>query len=191
MRTYSPPLLPIFRSAGQARILERIFLGGSERSLAALARETELAASRVHDEVSRLEDAGLLVSRRVGNSRFVSANRSSPYFPEVESLLMKAFGPVPVLEDRLSGVTGIEEAYVFGSWATRYLGEPGPPPADVDVLVIGTPDIEAVRAACREAAEPLGRDVDPIVLTRREWENGGSGFVATVRERPLVPLRRG
>lgn len=41
--------------------------------------------------------------------------------------------------EELAGLGGIRSAYLFGSWAARYAGEEGRPPADVDLLVIGEP----------------------------------------------------
>jgi DNA-binding transcriptional ArsR family regulator len=187
MRTRAPELLPIFRSRGQAQLLSRLFLPGEDVPLTQLAKEVGLAKSRVSVEVDRLEEAGLVTSDRRGNTRVTRANPDSPYYPELRSLVLKAFGPVRILEDALTPLPGIERAYVHGSWAARYHGEPGPPPADVDLLVIGTPNVQAVRGAAREAARELGRDVSPTVLSPEEWD-GESGFVRTVRRRPLVEL---
>jgi predicted nucleotidyltransferase len=54
----------------------------------------------------------------------------------------------------LATIDGVAEAYIYGSWAARYHGEPGSIPADVDVLVVGTaalddPDDVADQAQCR------------------------------------------
>lgn len=188
MRTSPPDLLPIFRSRGQARLLARLFLSeGEDVSLTRLAQEIGLAKSRVSEELDRLEAAGLVVSDRRGNTRVVRANRDSPYYSDLRSLVLKAFGPIRILEDGLSGIDDIEEAYIHGSWAARYLGEPGEAPADIDVLVIGAPDVRAVQRAAREAGRELGREVNATVLSREEWD-GRSGFARTARRRPLVEL---
>ena len=189
MRTATPLLLPIFRSAGQARLLARLFLPNGEGApLSRLATDAGLAKSRVSDELNRLEQAGLVESERVGNTRMVRPNIDSPYYPELRSLILKAFGPVSVLTRRLREVEGVEDAFLYGSWASRYLGHEGPPPRDVDVLVVGSPDVHRVRGAARDAARELGREINSTVLSRDEWDDGSSGFVRTVRSRPLVRL---
>lgn len=189
MRTAPPLLLPIFRSSGQARLLARLFLpNGEGATLSTLASDIGLAKSRVSDELNRLEQAGLVESERVRNARVVRPNADSPYYPELRSLILKAFGPVSVLARRLSDVDGIDEAFLYGSWASRYLGHAGPPPGDVDLLVVGSPDVHGVRGAARAAARELGREVNPTVLSREEWHDEASGFVRTVRGRPLVRL---
>lgn len=192
MRTAAPLLLPIFRSAGQARLLARLFLPNGEGApLSNLAADVGLAKSRVSDELNRLEQAGLVESERVGNTRVVRPNVDSPYYPELRSLILKAFGPVSVLTRRLREVEGVDEAFLYGSWASRYLGHEGPPPGDVDVLVVGSPDVHRVREAARDAARELGREVNSTVLSRDEWDDEASGFVRTVRDRPLIRLDLG
>lgn len=81
---------------------------------------------------------------------------------------------------------GIEEAYVFGSWARRYLGEPGPAPREIDVLVIGDADQDRVYAACQAAEGRLGAEVDATILSRAEWEDAEVGFVPAIRAEPRV-----
>jgi hypothetical protein len=190
MRTSPPPLLPIFRSAGQARLLAQLFAlpGGEGLTLAALGRAAGLASSRAHREVESLESAGLVRSERVGTARLVRPNVESPYYPELRSLLLKAFGPAAVLEPLLSEVPGVEEASLFGSWASRYLGEPGSAPGDIDLLVVGDVDPGDVYRACRRAEDALGRSVNPTILSRQEWTDRKSGFVRAVQEGARLPL---
>ena len=80
-----------------------------------LGREVGLAPSRVHDEVRRLEEGGLVVSERVGNLRLVRPNDRSPFYPELRGLLLKAFGPVSLLAPLLAPIAGIEDAFIYGS----------------------------------------------------------------------------
>lgn len=189
MRTPPPPLLPIFRSRGQARLLTRLFLPrGEDVPLSRLADEIGVAKSRVSEELDRLEGAGIVVSDRVGTSRIVRANPESPFYPELRSLILKAFGPTTVLRRRLADIDGIQEALLYGSWASRYLGEEGDAPEDVDLLVVGSPEVAAVRRAARAASRELGREVNPTILSQSEWDDSNSGFVRTVRQRPLLRL---
>ena len=93
-----------------------------------------------------------------------------------------------MLEKRLSRLRGVDRALIYGSWARRYHGEPGPLPQDVDLLVIGTADVGEVRAETDSASRKLGRDVNATVLTRSEWNKPKSGFVAHLKSEPLVEL---
>lgn len=190
--------LPIFRSEGQARLLADVLLAEEWRSLSELARRTGLAPSTVQREVERLQAAGIVVSRRVGNVRQVRADPSSRFHDELRGLVEKAFGPEPVLESELRRVDGIEAAYLFGSWARRLRGRGGgEPPGDIDVLVVGSPDPGDVYSACMRAERNLGIAVDPVVVSPEEWSDASagaslSGFLAAVRaEEPISLAVRG
>ncbi len=142
----------------------------------------------VSREVDRLVRAGLLNDRRQGRMHFVRPNPANPYFPELSGLLLKALGPRTVLAEQLAGLDGVDEAYLFGSWARRYQGEPGAPPNDIDIAIIGQPDVDKVYEACRQAGAILGQDVNPVILTPQEWKDRRSGFVRQIRTGPLVPV---
>jgi len=185
----APGLLPIFRSGNQLKLLGSLFvLAGAEFSIAELERRTGVSQQTISREVGRLGDAGLLSARRSGRMTLVQANQGSPYFPELRRLLLKAAGPSVVLAERLTEVAGVTEAHLFGSWARRYEGELGPPPADVDVLIVGDADPDRVEAVCVEVGRGLGLEVNPVVLSEAEWRDPTSGFVRQLRHGPLVEL---
>lgn len=182
-------MLPIFRSDNQLRLLGQLFLHPDrEQTIAELESATAIPQQTVSREVDRLVRAGLLGDRRQGRMHFVRPNPANPYFPELSGLLLKALGPRSVLADRLEGLEGIDEAYLFGSWARRYEGEPGAPPGDIDVVIVGEPDVDKVYEACRQAGAILGQEVNPVILTQQEWRGRRSGFVREIRSGPLVAI---
>lgn len=191
MKTKAPPLLPFFRSETQARILAALFLREDAMSLSDLSKFTKSALPTVHHEVERLEEAGVITSERIGNVRLVRPNPRLGYAEDLRSLLLKTYGPVAVLIGLLDDVEGIQEAYIFGSWARRYEGETGRLPGDIDLLVVGTPDPEDVYEVCRKAEERLGNAVNPSILTKAEWTKPKSLLVESVKKGPRVQLLRG
>jgi DNA-binding transcriptional ArsR family regulator len=189
MRTTAPPLLPLFRSDGQGRLLARIYLH-KPVSVADLARDLGLDDGGITREADRLEHAGLVRSERLGRNRILHANEESPYYRDLYNLLLKAFGPGTVLGTELSKVDGVQEAYIYGSWAARYAGEPGPDPADLDVIVVGDPasGLELNDVAIGLYSR-LGREVNLHVVDPAEWDAAESGFLREVQRRPLVPIQ--
>jgi predicted nucleotidyltransferase len=186
----SQALLPLFRSEGQARLLAEAFLFAPREGLrlTELALRAGLSPGTAHREINRLEEAGILRSHRSGKERRVGPNEDSAFCADLRALLMKAFGPMVVLGEAFARVDGIEDAFVFGSWARRYRGERGDAPSDLDVLVVGEPEPDAVYEACRAAEEQVGLPINPTILTRAEWEDGESGFVTQLRRGVLLPL---
>jgi DNA-binding transcriptional ArsR family regulator len=184
-----PALLPLLRSENQLRLLACLLLE-PERSytITELARATGIPQPTVSREVANLASTSVLRVQEIRGRKEVQADTDSVIFPELASLMLKTVGPKTVLERLLADVGGIDAAYVYGSWARRYHGEQGAQPADIDVIVVGAPDVPAVRDRADEASDQLGRDVNISVLTKREWQSKKSGFVQQLHASPLVEL---
>jgi len=105
-------------------------------------------------------------------------------------VLVEVFGVPWVLGQALTGVGGIEAAYVYGSWAARFSGDEGDRPVgDIDLLVLGGPDRDDVYAAPSSAERRLGRAVQ-VTIRSTDWLTEGNGtFHDTVAGRPMVPVQ--
>jgi hypothetical protein len=180
----------LFRSDQQLRILGVLFAESeAELSIHDLAERAAVAQATASREVARLAEHSIVVTRSLGRNTLVSANWSLPWAKDLRSILVQTIGVLGQLADALGTVGGIEEALVFGSWAARYDGEPGPPPRDVDLLVIGDVDLRAVRRACQPVRESLRVEINPVVLTVAEWTaTTPDPFVAQLKSQPLVSV---
>jgi hypothetical protein len=190
MRTAPPSLLPLFRSQGQARLLAHVFLGfeRDEEPLAVIARGLGLDPGGVAREANRLEQAGLIHSHRVGRQRYLHPNTESPYYQPLRDLLARSYGPPRAIAQALAQVEGVEKALIYGSWAARYHGHPGPPPNDIDVLAVGAPQRRLLARAARELTEELGLEVEPYVVSSQDYERADTGFLQTVKQGPQIEL---
>ncbi|MCU0282247.1 MAG: ArsR family transcriptional regulator [Acidimicrobiia bacterium] len=193
MKVKAPPLLPILRSAGQARLLTALLLSPErEFTLSALAEEAKVSLSTVTREVQRAETAGVVETRVVGRSRLARARREGVLVEALSRLLLVAFGPATVAREGLAAVPGIESAWVFGSWAARHEGLAGPPPNDLDLLVVGEPERDAVYAAAERIERRILRPVHVTFRTSAQWERPAEDtFLTEVTRRPLVQVAGG
>src|SRR5689334_11915239 len=120
MRTPPPALLPLLRSQVQGELLSLLYLNpDQEYSITALAGRVGASVKAVQQEVGRLVEAGILSSRRMGTSRLVRSVQNSPLTRPLTDLLAVTYGPLPVLTLSLTGVDGIDRAFIYGSWAAR------------------------------------------------------------------------
>jgi len=182
--------LPILRSQQQGEILALV-LGDPdlELSITQIAGQTATPYPSVHREIDRAEEAGLVLTRKIGNTRLVRANTDSPYYNGLAEVITRAFGVPAVLAEALAPVAGIASAYVYGSWAARHAGQPGQRPVgDIDVLVLGSPDRDQLYEALSAAEQRLGRPVDSTIRDAAWLESGTGSFHDTVTSRPLLRL---
>jgi len=161
-----------------------------EFSVTELAKMSKATLKATAQEVTRLAKSGLLDDRRSGNQRLVRRPMPSRVITPLGELLAATYGPLPVLAEELSGVDGIEQAFIYGSWAARHEGEPGGAPGDVDVLIIGTASLDSIDAAAEKATARLHRAVNCRRLDVAYWNNPPvrDTFVAEIKQRPLVSV---
>lgn len=183
-------LLPLLRSPLLGELLAWIYLHpDTAYSVTDLAYRLGVSQSTVSREADRLLEAGLVSEQRRGNMRLLRADLSSPLARPLTELLELTYGPAAVLADLLPAVAGVDEAYIYGSWAARHAGEPGPPPRDIDVLVVGEADEDELADAAAAAERWLGREVNIHRVSAATWRTpGGDPFLTSVRSRPLFPV---
>ena len=187
MRSAAPALLPVFRSKLQADILAALLLNPErEYSLTDLAQRFDAPLSTVHGEVRRLTEAGLLRRRNVGRSVMVQANPNNRLVEPLAEVLFLSWGPLQVVADEFSSLDGAERVLIFGSWAARYLQRPGPPPGDVDVLVVGGPTRESVYDAADRAERRLGMPVNPVIRAADAWRDAVDPLIQQIQSGPFA-----
>jgi predicted nucleotidyltransferase len=178
--------LPLFRSPEQERLLAELFVfSEGPLTLSELARRAGTSVAGAHKEVERLEASGLVTSKSSGRSRLVEPNRVSPVYQELHGLLTKSMGPEPLLRAALSEINGIETAFIFGSWADPNQRAP----QDIDLMVIGDPDIGEVYDSVSEVEGEVGRPINVVIRSREEWAIAEGAFERAVQRRPKIELK--
>lgn len=187
MKVSVPSLAPILRSDTQGRILARLFADPAKSyNLTELAEWAGSSMPTVLREVGRAEQAGIVTSQKTGPTRLIRANPEHPLYPPVSQIVLATYGPPAVITRELEGVHGVQAVVIFGSWAARYLGQPGRAPNDIDVLVIGSPDRNEVDDAADRAERAIGIPVQATLRSRSQWSAGRDSFIQEVKRRPLL-----
>jgi predicted nucleotidyltransferase len=91
-----------------------------------------------------------------------------------------------VVADEFEGLKGAERVLIFGSWAARYLQQPGGPPNDLDVLVVGQPSRGDVYDAADRAQQRLGMPVNPVVRGAEAWRQASDPLIQQIQSGPFV-----
>lgn len=169
------------------RVLGLLLLHPEQRYyLREIARLTGTVPGTLTRELAKLASAGVLTVEKVGNQAHYSANRACPIFEELAGILRKTSGLVDVLADGLVPLAAqIEAAFVFGSMASGK-GRTG---SDVDLMVIGDADYAALVRQLHPLQEVLGREINPKLYARAEWQKlvaKKGAFVRDVMGKPKL-----
>src|SRR5258708_8289194 len=150
-----------FRSKARQRLLVYYFTNPTARHhLRDLAERLSIDASNLSKELGRLERDGLFRSEMSGRQKYFQLNREYPLFNEVRKIVAKTIGAAPLIAQSLKKIEGIDEAYLYGSFASNQQDAA----SDIDVLVLGSPRAEALAQALRAIERKLGRELNYTVL---------------------------
>ena len=190
MKSTVPLLAPILRSDAQGLLLAELWLHPeTELTGAELAARIGVSPATVSRELARLLESGFVLYRTRGRNKYIRVNAQHPLFAPLREILTYAYGPLPVLREVIHSVPGVVEAHLYGSYAARMHGEPGPDPRDLDVLVVGdSVGRVALEDAVDDARKRLRREVNPVVVTVSTWADGESGFLQQLKRKPMVEI---
>lgn len=178
-------LIDIVSSRVKAEVFRVLFgLNEPELHLRELVRQSGLSLGTVQQELRGLVKSGLVLSRRDGNRLYFRANKSHPAHRELSALVLKTGGLAGVLSKALQ-VNEITLAFIFGSIA-RHESRPH---SDVDLMVIGSVSLRKLTGLLSGVAEKIGREINPHVMTEREYrERKGAGdhFIRSVLSTPRI-----
>src|SRR5271170_5166293 len=156
------------RSKARQRLLAYYFTNPTAlRHLRDLAERLSIDPSNLSKELARLEREGLFRSEVSGRQKYFELNREYPLFAEVRGIVAKTLGAVPLIAQSLTKIAGIEEAFLYGSFAANQQDAA----SDVDVLVIGRPKGNVLAEATEKLERQLGREINYTVMSRKEFES--------------------
>jgi predicted nucleotidyltransferase len=129
-----------------------------------LASALGVDSTNLSRELARLAREGLLRSEIEGRQRYYSINSQYPYLKAVFSLLQGTIGIVPTLASALRRVEGIENAYLYGSFAKNEADAS----SDIDLLIVGNPDALNLAAEVSRLEKTLNREVSYTTVKPQE-----------------------
>jgi len=132
-----------------------------------LAARLHIDPSNLSKELRRLERGGLFRSEVVGRQKYFQLNRKYSLFNEVRNIIAKTIGAIPLMGQSLKSIAGIEEAWLFGSFARNQQDAA----SDIDVLVIGAPNSGSLAMSMEKLERQLGREINYTVLSRKEFNS--------------------
>lgn len=151
-----------------------------------IARLTATVSGTLSRELAKLVDGGLLRKEAIGNQMHYRANRQCPIFEELASILRKTSGLADVLGEALLPLARqLQSAFVFGSMASGKAHAE----SDIDLLLIGDATFSELIKVLYPLQETLGREINPKIYPRAEWQAliaQQGAFIQEVLHKPKV-----
>jgi len=154
----------LITSKTRIKLLLKFFLNSTTTSyLRDLAAEFGESTNAIRLELNHLEEAGLLNSKTEGNKKLFIANRKHPLYYDIHRLLLKHTGIDHIVENVVTGLGGLDSAYVTGSFAR---GRDNPV---IELLLVGQEiDRLYLDELVSKAAKIISRNIQYSIVNREE-----------------------
>lgn len=155
-----------------------------------VSRICGFSVAAVQEELKRLSEAGYLTSERDGNRCYYEMNTACDVYLELLSMVLKRETVGPVMRHWLSRLGKVEQAFIYGSYARGNAGSH----SDIDLLLVGEVDMNALTDLARELELQFVREVNYTVYGPLEFEElrrDGDTFLANVLSGPRIELIKG
>lgn len=152
-----------------------------EYAITELAERIDAPVSTTSNELERLVAAGIVRVRQVGRTRLVSANTDTRLNRPLTDLIAVTYGPLAIVAEEFAEIPHADLVLIYGSWAARYEGQHGPPPNDVDVMVVGEAPRSDVYDAAERAQRRLGLPVNPTMSSRQRWTDARDALIQQIQ----------
>lgn len=152
-----------------------------------LERLLGYSAGNIRRELLRLQSDNLMITHKVGNLLFYSLNAAHPLYEELKSIIFKTIGAEGSLKNTLSSIKNIKAAFIYGSFASKSEKDT----SDIDVMIIGDPEISDLNEKIRELEHKLKREISATIYTRREYDTKKKekrGFILDLLKNPKIML---
>jgi predicted nucleotidyltransferase len=175
--------------SGVRRDLLSLFFTNPEQKyyLRQLERLLGYSAGNIRRELLRLLGDRLFKTEKVGNLLFYSLNINHPLYEELKSIIFKTIGVEGSLRNALSTMKNIKTAFICGSFASKNEKKD----SDIDVMIIGDPEISELNGIIRELEKKLKREINPTVYSLREYrakKKDKRGFILELLKSPKMML---
>ena len=169
--------------------LLRLYFTNPEKGyyLRELERLLGFTVGNIRRELLKLEGTGLFERKYVGNLVYYYLNKDYPLFEELKSIILKTVGVVGSLKKAFGKISGLETAIIYGSYAKgeEHVG------SDIDVLIIGEPDIDNLIEVVNKMEKTHKREISYTLYDRKDFEEKKkvkNSFILDIIKNPKIFL---
>jgi hypothetical protein len=154
----------LITSKTRIKLLLRFFFNpGTSAYLRELAREFDVSANAIREELNQLSASQLLISKKSGRQIHYEANQEHPLFPELRSMVMKIMGIDQVIDNLVICLGKLELAYLIDDYAE------GKDSGIIDLILVGDIDILQLNDLTKKTEQYIKRKIRTLLLTTAEF----------------------
>ena len=144
----------------------KFFLNGTTTShLRGLAEEFNESTNGIRLELNRLQEAGMLKSKRDGNKRIYQANKRHPMFNEIHNIVRKHVGIDQIILNVIDRLGNLERAYISGPLVCGKNSEM------IDIVFIGSLEVPYLHQLIEKAEKIISKRIRYIHYTSDQWND--------------------
>lgn len=154
------------RSQITRKILNYFFLNPEkENYINELARDLALDPGNLFRKLKELEQEGILLAENKGHQKYFHLNSKYPLLGEMKRTFELKYGLPEILKTKLAALSGLEEAYIFGSYAKNTLQME----SDIDLLLVGRHSTREAKRTLLQTQKEIQREINIIDLSPEEF----------------------
>jgi len=137
--------------------------------------------------LKELEREGIFVSKNIGNQRHYALNKKYPLLKELKKTYNLKYGLERKLTDLLKELNGLQEVYIFGSYAKNSFG----PESDIDLLLIGSHSGILAKRKLSQMEKSFKREFNSIDMTEDEFrtrKKKKDEFIVNIFENKIIKI---
>jgi predicted nucleotidyltransferase len=175
----------------QQKVLGLLF-GKPDQSfyLNEITKLSQMGRGTIKRELERMEAAGIVVKKRIGNQNHYQANPECPVYSELMGIARKTFGVADVIKTALNSILDeVAFAFIYGSVAK---GE-DTAKSDIDLLIVSNElTYSEVMERLLDSETSIGRPINPTIYNVDQIEKKlkqDNAFVSRVMEQPKIWIK--
>lgn len=153
-----------------------------------LARLLKLDPGNTFKKLKEFEAQGILLSKSSGKQKYYSLNAKYPWLKEYEKLYEAKFGFSKELKEKLNSLEGLEEAFIFGSFAKGNFSDE----SDIDLLVIGKHDFKELAKVISNLESRFSREINVVDFEKGEFlkrKKSGDDFIKNILSNKIIKIK--
>ena len=154
----------LITSKTRVKLLLKFFLNPQNSAyLRGLSEELEESTNAVRLELNRLESANMLNSRKAGNKKMFSVNKSHPLFKDVNQIVRKYLGLDIIIENIIKGLGEPSKIFLTGDLAEGRNSD------IVDIILVGIINKNYLTEIVEKTEKLIERKIRYIAYTEKEF----------------------